>query len=311
MSELVGDTSNPNRAAVFGNHTDGGTGVFGKSKSGWGIDGESETNVGVMGRSTTFVGVWGEARNSTGVFGKSKSGWGINGESETNIGVMGKSNKFVGVWGETTGSDEHGVYHPGVLGVSKFGDGIMGDSTIQSGVYGRSAEGEGVYAESQRGVALVARKHSGDQPALYVNHRGAGNLIAAGDKNNVDVFWVSNSGNVYSRGVLLTCDKNVKENFSNVNTLQILDKLTSMPIQSWNYKEDTSDERHIGPTAQDFHATFGLNGEDDMHVSSIDLQGIALAAIQGLNEKLMAENAQLHASLANMESRLSTLESKG
>lgn len=123
---------------------------------------------------------------------------------------------------------------------------------------------------------------------------------------------ITTESDVYARGVRLTSDKNAKENFSSVNTLDILDKLASMQIQSWNYKDDSSGERHIGPTAQDFQAAFGLNGHDETHISSIDLQGVALAAIQGLNEKnekLKDENAKLKANLANLESRLSALES--
>ncbi|MED0962368.1 tail fiber domain-containing protein [Bacillus paramycoides] len=121
---------------------------------------------------------------------------------------------------------------------------------------------------------------------------------------------INAAGNVFADGVMLISDKNAKENFSSVNTLEILGKLASIPIQSGNYKEDPSSVRHIGPTAQDFQATFGLNG-DDTHISSLDLQGVALAAIQGLNEKLKAENDELHAKLARLEERLFALESKG
>ena len=38
--------------------------------------------------------------------------------------------------------------------------------------------------------------------------------------------------------------------------------------------------------AQDFHAAFGLNGTDDKHIATLDEEGVALAAIQGLNRKL-------------------------
>ena len=38
--------------------------------------------------------------------------------------------------------------------------------------------------------------------------------------------------------------------------------------------------------AQDFHAAFGLNGADDKHISMVDEGGVALAAIQGLNQKV-------------------------
>ena len=38
--------------------------------------------------------------------------------------------------------------------------------------------------------------------------------------------------------------------------------------------------------AQDFHAVFDLNGMDDKHISVVDEGGVALAAMQGLNQKL-------------------------
>ena len=44
--------------------------------------------------------------------------------------------------------------------------------------------------------------------------------------------------------------------------------------------------RHLSPMAQDFHAAFGLNGTDDKHIATVDEGGVALAAIQGLNEKV-------------------------
>ncbi|WP_068794224.1 tail fiber domain-containing protein [Brevibacillus laterosporus] len=175
---------------------------------------------------------------------------------------------------------------------------------------GGSRSGTGIQATSSTHIALYAQG-GGFPPVLVVQHIGSGRLIAGLNQEGNEVFMVFNNGDVWAHGVKLTSDKNVKKNFSSVNTLEILNKLESMPIQSWSYKDDTSSERHIGPTAQDFHATFGFNGDDDIHISSVDVQGIALAAIQGLNEKLKAENAQLHASLANLEARLSVLESKG
>jgi hypothetical protein len=66
--------------------------------------------------------------------------------------------------------------------------------------------------------------------------------------------------------------------------------------------------------AQDFHAAFGL-GESDRTITTVDADGVALAAIQGLNEKvevrsqkgevsiqkLEAENAELRRSLAELK----------
>ena len=60
-----------------------------------------------------------------------------------------------------------------------------------------------------------------------------------------------------------------------------------------NHKANT-DIRHIGLMAQDFHAAFGGLGVGDKHISTVDADGVAFAAIQGLYRKvktLEAENA--------------------
>jgi hypothetical protein len=56
--------------------------------------------------------------------------------------------------------------------------------------------------------------------------------------------------------------------------------------------------------AQDFHAAFALNGEDDRSIATVDPDGVALAAIQGLNAKLERENAELRARLDAIEAML-------
>ena len=63
--------------------------------------------------------------------------------------------------------------------------------------------------------------------------------------------------------------------------------------------------------AQDFHAAFGLNGADDKHISTVDESGVALAAIQGLNQKLeetCAENVKLKQQNDSLAERLNELE---
>jgi hypothetical protein len=56
--------------------------------------------------------------------------------------------------------------------------------------------------------------------------------------------------------------------------------------------------------AQDFHAAFDLNGSDDKHITTVDESGVALAAIQGLNEKLNEKDAEI----AELKARLDALE---
>jgi Chaperone of endosialidase len=126
------------------------------------------------------------------------------------------------------------------------------------------------------------------------------------DAANAEVFRVNNNGNVQVQGISLTSDRNAKKNFSSINSLAILEKVARLPISSWTYKTDTNNLRHIGPMAQDFHKIFGLNGKDDKHISSIDEQGVALAAIQGLYQ----QNQKLTAQLKSLEARFAKLEQK-
>jgi hypothetical protein len=98
-------------------------------------------------------------------------------------------------------------------------------------------------------------------------------------------------------------DRALKTNFGSVDAADMLERVRSLPISTWNYTSDDPSIRHIGAMAQDFTATFGV-GADDRHIHPIDGQGVALAAIQGLLtqiEEMRQENAQLAARIAALE----------
>jgi hypothetical protein len=85
-----------------------------------------------------------------------------------------------------------------------------------------------------------------------------------------------------------------------------------MPVETWTAKGQDPSIRHIGPMAQDFAAAFGL-GEDDTHIATIDAEGVALAAIQGLYQVVQdkqAETSALHADNAALVERVTTLEAR-
>jgi hypothetical protein len=79
-------------------------------------------------------------------------------------------------------------------------------------------------------------------------------------------------------------DAALKENFTEIDPIEILDKISRLPVTQWNYKNDGSGIKHIGPTAQDFYRIFGI-GEGERTTSTIDPAGVALAAIKALGEK--------------------------
>ncbi|HTV39900.1 MAG TPA: tail fiber domain-containing protein [Candidatus Sulfotelmatobacter sp.] len=133
-----------------------------------------------------------------------------------------------------------------------------------------------------------------------------GNYGTTGDNNIIRIGSTQTAtylvGNVYtpSGTVESSCDRNLKENFIAINPQTVLDRVASLPLSEWNYKTDKNVE-HIGPVAQDFHAAFGLNGSDDKHISVVDEGGVALAAIQGLNQKLEEQGKEKDAEIVALK----------
>jgi hypothetical protein len=102
-----------------------------------------------------------------------------------------------------------------------------------------------------------------------------------------------------------TSDRATKSDFTAIEPRDILARVVEMPITQWRWKGETEGVRHVGPMAQDFRAAFGL-GHDDKTITQVDIEGIALAAIQGLNAKVEAQSAVL----ADRDARIAALESQ-
>jgi hypothetical protein len=114
-------------------------------------------------------------------------------------------------------------------------------------------------------------------------------------------------GEVTCTAVNLTSDRNAKERFKPVDPRSVLERVTRLSISEWQYKEQ-ADARHIGPMAQDFREAFGL-GRDEKHIASVDADGVALAAIQGLNQKLEELARRKDARIDELERTVEELKS--
>ena len=144
----------------------------------------------------------------------------------------------------------------------------------------------------------------------------SGNIQAQGNissVNNISAYTVNAttiyaSSTVYANGVALTSDRNAKENFKPVDNQAVLAKVAALPVTEWNYKRDSQEVQHIGPMAQDFQAAFGLDGADDKHISVVDEGGVALAAIQGLNQKLEQQNRDKNAEIQDLKQSVADLK---
>ncbi len=197
----------------------------------------------------------------------------------------------------------------------------------------RAAGGVGINTNAPSGTltintgvgALTFRNDNGIAPGLvsdagYLRFRNrlevwpnddatvSGYVDVRNTSGNPTISLDGQSGTITCMTLNQTSDRNAKENFTAVNPAAILAKVVALPLSEWNYKTDPVDEKHLGPMAQDFHAAFGLNGSDDKHISTVDEGGVALAAIQGLNEKLEEQIQEKDAQIQQQNAQIQTLQ---
>lgn len=119
-------------------------------------------------------------------------------------------------------------------------------------------------------------------------------------------FYLLTSGNTVRTGVQIAhggnawttiCDVDRKENFEPLNGEDVLQKISKINFTSWNYKQqDPQTYRHYGIMAQDFYNAFGKDKYgtigNDTTVNPVDMIGIDMAAIQALEKRTVALNAE-------------------
>jgi hypothetical protein len=302
--------------------TQTGTGVYGiASSSGYGVKGYSTSGYGVRGEtsSSSKYGVYGYSSSGGGVLGKSEgSGNGVSGTAGSGTGVSGTATSGKGVYGQSTSNS-------GVFGFSGSGDGVTGQSSsgYAGHFYGKTKFTNNLEIGGSEFFGNVTRQMLnlynldygiGIQGSTeYFRTAGGYNWYKGGVHSNtqnspgtggVSLMRLDSAGNLFTAGTVNPpSDRNVKANFSSVNSRSILTRLAAIPIQTWNYKSEATSVRHIGPMAQDFSAAFGV-GMDDRHISTVDADGVALAAIQGLyqqNQELTQEVRTLRTELQQLK----------
>jgi hypothetical protein len=165
---------------------------------------------------------------------------------------------------------------------------------VYDGAYGSFVAGSQAIAE-QPGVFVWADTTSVEfDPYAQVGPQGIPNSFNVRATGGAYIITGVSGGGAITAGVEVAAgsgswssysDRNAKTNFARVDPRAILDQVAQMPVQTWSYKAQAASIRHIGPMAQDFAAAFGV-GEDDSHIAAVDEDGVALAAIQGLNQKV-------------------------
>ncbi len=111
--------------------------------------------------------------------------------------------------------------------------------------------------------------------------------------------YMGNSG----AGWICSSDRNVKERIEPITPSRVLAGVLAMPVSTWSIIG--SKVRQMGPMAQDFYRAFGL-GDTDKAINSIDVGGVAFAAIQGLNQVVQKKDAEI----AALKKRLVAIEKR-
>ena len=144
------------------------------------------------------------------------------------------------------------------------------------------------------------------------NGEGAGKFLIYDGNTTIMALTSGNQKILMSDGANETSgvwtnssDRNLKANFAPVDGQAVLAQIASLPLSSWNYKSDDPAIRHIGPMAQDFYTAFNV-GNDNTHIGTVDTAGVALAAIQALDQ----ENKELRARNTALEERMTALEQR-
>ena len=127
---------------------------------------------------------------------------------------------------------------------------------------------------------------------------------------NPKTLEVRFAGGLASESTLLhSSDRAKKEAFQEIDVEQVLESVLNVPITTWRFKTEDESVRHIGPTSQDFKAAFDV-GTNERYINTVDADGVALAAIQGLNKRLVDELEHRDRQISEMMERIEALEAQ-
>jgi hypothetical protein len=237
-----------------------------------------------------------------------------------------------------------------------------GASNVCSG-FACTAIGYTVRAGGQGSVALGYRTTANNDYAVALGYRASNNThtgtMVMGDESTTDsvrnqadnefrirynggirlrVSTAAN-GNTPGAGGNVGCDltvavpswtcassRTLKENYEPVSGEDVLIRLRSVPITTWNMIGGDAEVRHLGPVAEDFYQAFPL-GLGPTTIGMGDIDGVNLAAAKALEARTVDLQTQLNARtaqvlqlqaqvdaqadvIARMEERLRALEAR-
>lgn len=226
---------------------------------------EADKEHAILATSTQAYGVFASGQTGIWSIAQGKEGSGVYGHAGFGLyGVQGYANRDNqdGVVGWATGAT---------------GEGIVGIGSGENGkgIFGRALDKAewAAYLWGGKGVIIRPRLSIENHDPQYPIHAGT---LGQGNGNGAHLSdggsWVSGSS------------RSIKENFEKIDPQEILSKVAQLNLTSWHYR-NSNEGIHLGPMAEDFYAAFGL-GDSDKYIASVDADGIALASIQALLQRI-------------------------
>jgi hypothetical protein len=216
-----------------------------------------------------------------------------------------------------TGGTIAGGVNNGAQGMASFvaaggTNDAWGDFSFAGGRYA-FAENDNTFVWCD-GTASASNQFSSSDPANGSGVTGPGTFHV---KSSEGVRMLTGAGTTFipggSTGWSVTSTRAAKTNVDPVEPQQVLDGVQSLEVSTWEYEGEDGDGagvQHVGPMAEEFHREFDL-GSSDEHINSVNADGIALAAIQGLADRLDDREEridELEAENEELRDRLATLE---
>lgn len=244
----------------------------------------------------TFVG--GGYFNAASAYGAVVGGGYANGAVGTNSVVAGgESNLASNSVSTVSGGYFNGATGQGATVPGGWANLAAGSNSFAAG-FVASADHNGAFVWSDSSSTTTFASSAANQ----FNVRAAGGTRIFSNSGATAGVQLSANGTSWSA----LSDRNAKKDFAPVDGREVLRKLDEVPVQSWRYKWDEAGSTpHLGPIAQEFKAAF-FPGRDDTRISTLEFDGVELAAIQGLHTLVKEKDAKISA----LEQRLADIEAK-
>lgn len=249
---------------------------------------------------STYAAVIGGGNNKVGVLNDPSS-------SYASIILGGADNSIFSKYSSITGGQNNSINknYSGILGgtsntVQAELSSILGGNGNIVSAQGSLAFGFGVNVTTPKTAAFYSSTNPGN---FCINTTMVKGPLTVGESaaNNGNGAHLTSGGTWTSAS-----SRTFKDRFIKLDNKMVLEKIKNLAISGYYYKG--TNEYHVGPTAEDFHWTFGTGEKNketaSKYLATSDVAGISLAAIQ----ELAKENDELKTKLSRLEKIIEKLD---